>query len=125
MYAWEIPFSKIVSVTRMLEIQKIKFSSYIRAAYLAIIVFTERLILFFTLVMFVLTGNELSADVTYVLATFFNVLQLTTALLFPQALILLGETMVTMNRLEVRVNKLYFQIHYKYFHIILTSIYLL
>ncbi|XP_011149209.1 multidrug resistance-associated protein 4-like [Harpegnathos saltator] len=100
MYAWEKPFSKIVSITRISEIDKIKFSSYVRAAYLAIIVFTERLILYFTLLMYVLTGNHLSADVTYVLASYFNILQLTTALFFPQALILLGETMVSINRLE-------------------------
>lgn len=100
MYGWEKPFSKIVSVTRKLEIKKIKFSSYVRAAYLAIIVFTERLILYFTLIMFVLTGHDLTADVTYEMATYFNLLQLTAALYFPHALIQLGESMVSMNRLE-------------------------
>lgn len=101
MYGWEKPFSKIVSVTRKLEINMIKFSSYVRAAYLAIIVFTERLILYFTLIIFVLTGNDLTADVTYEMATYFNLLQLTAALYFPQALIQLGESMVSMYRLEV------------------------
>ncbi|XP_011635942.1 multidrug resistance-associated protein 4-like [Pogonomyrmex barbatus] len=100
MYAWEKPFSKIVCMTRGLEIKIITFSSYVRATYLAIIVFTERIILYFTLIMFVLTGNNLTADVTYVMATYFNILQLTTALYFPQALIQLGESMVSMNRLE-------------------------
>ncbi|KAL6254636.1 hypothetical protein P5V15_013943 [Pogonomyrmex californicus] len=100
MYAWEKPFSKIVCLTRGLEIKIITFSSYVRATYLAIIVFTERIILYFTLIMFVLTGNNLTADVTYVMATYFNILQLTTALYFPQALIQLGESMVSMNRLE-------------------------
>lgn len=102
MYAWEKPFSKIVSITRTLEIDKIKFSSYVRAAYLAIIVFTERLILYITLTTYVLSGNQLCADVTYVLASYFNVLQLTTALFFPHALIMIGETSVSIDRLEVR-----------------------
>jgi len=101
MYAWEKPFSKIVSMTRELEINKIKFSSYVRAAYLAIIVFTERLTLYFALITFVLMGNDLTADVTYEMSTYFNMLQLTTALYFPQALIMLGESMVSLNRLEV------------------------
>ncbi|KAG5331515.1 MRP4 protein, partial [Acromyrmex charruanus] len=100
MYAWEKPFSKIVSVTRELEIKKIKFSSYVRAAYLAIIVFTERLTLYFALITFVVMGNDLTADVTYEMSTYFNMLQLTTALYFPQALIMLGESMVSLNRLE-------------------------
>lgn len=103
MYSWEKPFGKIVAMTRKLEINKIKFSSYVRAAYLAIIVFTERLILYFTLIMFVLTGNDLTADVTYEMATYFNMLQLTAALYFPHALIQLGESMVSLKRLEVHV----------------------
>ncbi|XP_011877749.1 PREDICTED: multidrug resistance-associated protein 4-like isoform X1 [Vollenhovia emeryi] len=100
MYAWEKPFSKIVSLTRQLEIKKIQFSSYVRAAYLAIIVFTERLTLYFTLITFVLTGHNLTADLTYEMSTYFNMLQLTTAMYFPQALIQLGEAMVSMSRLE-------------------------
>lgn len=107
MYAWEKPFSKIVSVTRELEIKKIKFSSYVRAAYLAIIVFTERLSLYFTLIVFVLTGNNLTADLTYEMATYFNMLQLSAALYFPQALIMLGESMVSLNRLEVHAVTLF------------------
>ena len=47
-------FSQIVSVIRKLEINQIKFSSYVRTAYLAIIVFTERLTIYFTLITFVL-----------------------------------------------------------------------
>lgn len=101
MYAWEKPFNKIVSMTRAQEIKKIKFSSYVRAVNLAIVVFTERLLLYFTLLTFVLSGNNLNADVTYTLATFYNILQLTAALFFPHALIILGETIVSMNRLEV------------------------
>ncbi|XP_071557590.1 ATP-binding cassette subfamily C member 4-like [Temnothorax nylanderi] len=100
MYAWEKPFSKIVSVIRKLEIKEIKFSSYVRATYLAIIVFTERLTLYFTLITYVLLGHDLTADVTFEMSTYFNMLQLTAALSFPQALILIGESMVSINRLE-------------------------
>ncbi|XP_018349991.1 PREDICTED: multidrug resistance-associated protein 4-like, partial [Trachymyrmex septentrionalis] len=100
MYAWEKPFSQIVSVIRKLEIHQIKFSSYVRAAYLAIIVFTERLTVYFTLITFVLMGNNLTADVTYEMSTYFNILQLVVALYFPQGLILLGESIVSFNRLE-------------------------
>ena len=66
----------------------------LRAAYLAIIVFTERLIVHFTLITFVLMGNNLTADVTYEISIYFNILQLVVALYFPQGLILLGESIV-------------------------------
>ncbi|XP_011705629.1 PREDICTED: multidrug resistance-associated protein 4-like [Wasmannia auropunctata] len=100
MYAWEKPFSKIVSMTRKLEIKKIKFSSYIHAAYLSIIVFTTRLSLYFILITFVLTGNDLTADVTYKISTYFYLLQFTTAVSFPRAMATLSESMVSLNRLE-------------------------
>ncbi|XP_012058534.1 PREDICTED: multidrug resistance-associated protein 4-like [Atta cephalotes] len=100
MYAWEKPFSQIVSVIRKLEIKQIKFSSYVRATYLAIIVFTERLTVYFTIITFVLMGNNLTADVAYAMSTYFNILQLFVALYFPQGLILLGESIVSFNRLE-------------------------
>ncbi|KYN26716.1 Multidrug resistance-associated protein 4, partial [Trachymyrmex cornetzi] len=100
MYAWEKPFSQIVSVIRKLEIKQIKFSPCVRAAYLAIVVFTERLTVYFTLITFVLMGNNFTADVTYEMSTYFNILQLVVALYFPQGLILLGESIVSFNRLE-------------------------
>jgi len=82
MYAWEKPFNKIVSITRALEIKKIKLSAYVRTTNIATIVFTQRLLLYFTLIMFVLSGNNLNADVTYTLATFFNIIQLTAVFFF-------------------------------------------
>ncbi|KAG5343999.1 MRP4 protein, partial [Acromyrmex charruanus] len=101
MYFWEKPFSQtIVSVIRKLEIKQIKFSLYVHATYLAIIVFTERLTVYFTLITFVLMGNNLTANVTYEMSTCFNIIQLVVALYFPQELILLGESIVSFNRLE-------------------------
>ncbi|XP_036142951.1 multidrug resistance-associated protein 4-like isoform X2 [Monomorium pharaonis] len=100
MYAWEKPFGKIVSVTRKLEINKIKFLSYARAMCLATVVFTQRLSLYFTLITFVLTGNNLTADVTYEMTAIFNILERSAVFYFPQALIMMGETIVSMNRLE-------------------------
>ncbi|XP_036143536.1 multidrug resistance-associated protein 4-like isoform X2 [Monomorium pharaonis] len=100
MYAWEKPFSKIVSVIRDLEINKIKFSLYVRAGCTATIAFTQRLSIYFTLITFVLTENTLTAGVTYEIVTIFNILERSIAFCFPQAMIIMGETMVSMNRLE-------------------------
>ncbi|KYN41538.1 Multidrug resistance-associated protein 4 [Trachymyrmex septentrionalis] len=69
----------------------------VRNAYLAIIDFTERLTVYFTLIMFVLMGNNLTADVTYEMSTYFNILQFVVAY-FSQGL--LGESIVSFSRLE-------------------------
>ncbi|XP_071570690.1 ATP-binding cassette subfamily C member 4-like isoform X2 [Temnothorax nylanderi] len=100
MYVWEKPFSKIVSITRELEIKGIKFSSYVCAACSAITVFTDRLALYSTLIMFVLSGNDLTADVTFVTFTYFSILQITVGVCFPLALVKLGDSIVSTNRLE-------------------------
>ncbi|XP_011701011.1 PREDICTED: multidrug resistance-associated protein 4-like, partial [Wasmannia auropunctata] len=100
MYAWEKSFSKIVSMIRGMEIKKIKLSSYVHAANLAILFFIDRLSLYFTLIMFVLTGNALTADVTYEILTYIDILHFSSTLFFPHALVILGETIVSLNRLE-------------------------
>lgn len=101
MYAWEKPFEKIVAAIRATEIKKIKFMSYIRAVYLALVVFTNRSVLFLTLLCFVLMGHYPRAEVTFMLFSYFEILQLTTTLMFPQALLLCGESLVSIRRLEV------------------------
>ncbi|XP_011701007.1 PREDICTED: multidrug resistance-associated protein 4-like isoform X2 [Wasmannia auropunctata] len=100
MYAWEKPFGKIVSMIRKMEIKKIKVSSYVRAAHLAAIVLLQRLSLYFALIMFVLMGNALTADITYEMVTYIAILNITSGLFFPHGIILLGESVVSLNRLE-------------------------
>ncbi|CAL7941694.1 unnamed protein product [Xylocopa violacea] len=100
MYAWEEPFDRIVASIRANEITKIRHSIYIRGVYLAFVVFTTRVVLFITLSSYVLLGNIPRADLTFMLSSYFEVLQLTSTLLFPQALMLTGETLVSIKRLE-------------------------
>ncbi|XP_076243257.1 ATP-binding cassette sub-family C member 4 [Calliopsis andreniformis] len=100
MYAWEKPFMKIVASIRTSEIKKLRLTSYVRGIYLSFAVFTNRLVLFFTLLSFVLRGYQLRPEITYMMATYFEILQLSATLFFPQALILVGETMVSIKRFE-------------------------
>ena len=100
MYAWEKPFAAIVKGIRAAEMQNIRFATFVRAIYLSFVVFTSRTVLFLTLLAFVLMGNSLRPDITFTLATYFEVLQFSFAFFFPQALILAGESMVSIGRLE-------------------------
>ncbi|XP_003399081.1 ATP-binding cassette sub-family C member 4 isoform X1 [Bombus terrestris] len=100
MYAWEKPFEKIVTAARSTEIKKIGNTSYVRAVYLALMVFTNRIILFLTLLSYVLLGYNLRPEITFMLSSYFEILQLTTTLFFPQALLMAGETLVSTKRLE-------------------------
>lgn len=101
MYTWETPFQLLVSKVRALEIILIRYASYLRGFYLSVMIFSEKIALFSTLIAFVLMGNSLNAEVSFVTATFFNILQTTCAVCFPQGIIMAGEASISLKRLTV------------------------
>lgn len=101
MYAWEVPFQKIVQNTRLAEMKKIRYAALVKSLFFASIVYLERVSLFMTIVLFVLSGGQLTAEIAFVLAPFFNILQLSTSILFPNAMLFLSETTVSIKRIQV------------------------
>ena len=104
MYAWEKPFEAMVNNTRLAEMRKITATSHVRSIFFSSMVYTERTTLFVTLVLYVLTGNHLDAEVSFVLATYFNILQLSIIYMMPSGLIAAGEASVSIKRIEVKLN---------------------
>lgn len=51
---------------------------------------------------YVLLGNTISADKVFSMAQYFNILQLTMAILYPMAVSAAAEAHVSIKRLEVR-----------------------
>lgn len=102
MYAWEMPFAKVVSETRGKEIKHIKASSNVHGFIKGSIVVMERLALFISMVTYSFMGNILNAQTTFVLASFFNNLQMVIAVFLPQAFVFLGETIVSIQRVQVK-----------------------
>ncbi|XP_014206367.1 multidrug resistance-associated protein 4-like [Copidosoma floridanum] len=100
MYAWEKPFEKIVNKTRQDEMDKITKTSHVRSFFFSSMVYTERLTVFATLVLYVMVGNQLTADISFVLATYFNILQLSIIYMMPHGMIALGEASVSIRRIE-------------------------
>lgn len=76
-------------------------TSYLRGFTLATFVFTERTTLYFTIMAYVLLGNSISADKVFSMAQYFNILQLTMAILYPMAVSAVAEASVSIKRLEV------------------------
>lgn len=50
---------------------------------------------------YVLLGNSISADVVFSMAQYFNILQLTMAILYPMAVAAAAEAAVSIKRIEV------------------------
>lgn len=63
MYAWEIPFQKVVGQKRADELKEVKTATLLRTVFIGFMVFTERSALFFTVLTYVLLGNVMSANV--------------------------------------------------------------
>ena len=100
MYAWEKPFSRIVSIARQKEIKVIRYVSWIRGILLSFIIFSSRVSTFTSLVMYALLGNIVTADKAFVITAYYNVLRQTMTIFFPQAIGMLAETIVSVRRLE-------------------------
>lgn len=63
MYAWEIPFQKLIGEKRANELDEIRKATRLRTLLLGFMLFTERAALFVTILAFVLSGNSMSAHV--------------------------------------------------------------
>ncbi|KAJ8919555.1 hypothetical protein NQ315_002177 [Exocentrus adspersus] len=92
---------KVVASTRgKNEIDAISKTSYIRGFSLSLMVFTERLALYLTLIAFVLLGHKLSSDIVFSMAQLFNSIQLYMCIYYPHALANFAEAKVSIKRLE-------------------------
>ncbi|XP_043486988.1 ATP-binding cassette sub-family C member 4-like, partial [Polistes fuscatus] len=100
MYGWEKPFSKFVMNTRKAEMKKIRLATLIRVLSLSMLVYTERITLFFCMVVYALENKTLNPKYTYIWSTYFSTLQLTIAMFFLLALIWLSETKISVQRIE-------------------------
>ncbi|EZA56728.1 Multidrug resistance-associated protein [Ooceraea biroi] len=100
MYTWEKPFQELVSRARKYEIDVLTLTSYLRGFTLATFVFTERTTLYFTLMSYVFLGHSISADKVFSMAQYFNILQLTMAILYPMAVAHAAEAAVSIKRIE-------------------------
>lgn len=97
MYSWQIPFSKIVKKARKREVDEIEKAQYLRGVYMSTMVFTERSTLFLAILVCILQGYHITADLVFPMATYFNVLQLTAAIFYPLAVSLGAEALVIFN----------------------------
>lgn len=100
MYAWEKPFEKMVQIVRRHEIKVLTSAAYLKGLFLSTMVFSDRTSLFVTLLCYSFMGHHISADKVFAMAQFYNILQLSMAIFYPQAVQLAAETNVSLKRLE-------------------------
>ncbi|KAM4559458.1 ATP-binding cassette sub-family C member 4-like isoform 1-T1 [Odontesthes bonariensis] len=100
MYGWEKPFCALVDEVRRMEIAKIMQSSYLRGLNMASFFVTSKLVIFFTVCVYVLTGNKLSASRVFMAVSLYGAVRLTITLFFPFAIEKVSETLISIQRIK-------------------------
>ncbi|XP_061642245.1 ATP-binding cassette sub-family C member 4-like isoform X2 [Phyllopteryx taeniolatus] len=100
MYAWENPFSSLVTESRRKEINQIMKSSYLRGLNMASFFASSKIVVFVTFVVYVMLGNSISARRVFVTVSLYGTIKLTVTLFFPLAIEKLSETIVSIHRIK-------------------------
>ncbi|CAK6978676.1 ATP-binding cassette sub-family C member 4-like [Scomber scombrus] len=100
MYAWEKPFSALVTEVRREEIIQIMRSSYLRGLNMASFFASSKIIVFVTFTLYALLGNTITASVVFVTVSLYGTIKLTLTLFFPLAVEKLSETLVSICRIK-------------------------
>jgi ATP-binding cassette subfamily C (CFTR/MRP) protein 4 len=99
MYGWENAFAKTISAVRKFEIKAIAKGYYIRATLLSL-TFLTSLAVFATLVTYVLMGNEINSQKTFVTIAYFNLVRASLVEFWPMAVTSVAEGWVSLKRVE-------------------------
>ncbi|XP_032678093.1 probable multidrug resistance-associated protein lethal(2)03659 isoform X2 [Odontomachus brunneus] len=100
MYTWEKPFSALIEMARKREIDVIRATSYIRGVTMSFIMFTTRMSLFITVLVYVLLDNKITAEKVFMVTAYYNILRTTMTVFFPQGITQIAEAMVSIRRLQ-------------------------
>uniref|UniRef100_A0A8C7Y8B6 Multidrug resistance-associated protein 4 n=1 Tax=Oryzias sinensis TaxID=183150 RepID=A0A8C7Y8B6_9TELE len=100
MYGWEKPFGVMVDEVRRMEISKIMQSSYLRGLNMASFFVASKIVIFFTICVYVLTGNKLSASRIFMAVSLYGAVRLTITLFFPFAIEKVSESLISIQRIQ-------------------------
>ncbi|EGI58008.1 Putative multidrug resistance-associated protein lethal(2)03659 [Acromyrmex echinatior] len=100
MYTWENPFSALIEKARKMEINIIRWASYIKGISTSFIIFTTRISLFVTVLAYTLFGYEITAEKVFMISACYNCLCLSMAMFLPQGIRGAAEMIVTVKRLK-------------------------
>ncbi|KAH8281369.1 hypothetical protein KR054_000152, partial [Drosophila jambulina] len=100
MYAWERPFERLVANARQKEANAICHSSYIKGIVASFPIFLSRSSIFFSLVGYVLLGQLLTHEVAFSITAYYNVLQVTMLVFFPQTITQTAEIRASLGRVQ-------------------------
>lgn len=100
LYAWEIPFAKLTTLARKMELKIVRKNSYVRALYMTFMLFTTRMALFCTMLAIIVLGGELTASKVFVTAAYYGVITQTMSQMFVRGVAEIAEALVSLRRIR-------------------------
>ena len=102
MYAWEIPFSKLITYARTMELKIIRRSSHVRALYMTFILFTTRMAIFCTMLSIALIDGpeQITAAKVFVISSYFAIISQAASQMFVRGVAEIAEMRVALKRLQ-------------------------
>ncbi|XP_053679919.1 ATP-binding cassette sub-family C member 4-like [Anopheles nili] len=100
MYAWEVPFAKLISEARRKELKEVLRSGYLRALYMSFQLFTTRAAILGVMLAFIALDEDITAAKVFVAASYLSNVSYTMAGLFGRGIAELGEGLVATRRLQ-------------------------
>lgn len=99
MYVWEKSFAKIINEIRKHELQAVKMGYNVKATLLSLSIITK-LALFVSLLFYVLTGAQITAQKTFVVISYLNVINGSMVEFWPLAFTSVAEAFVSFKRVQ-------------------------
>ncbi|XP_049801233.1 probable multidrug resistance-associated protein lethal(2)03659 isoform X2 [Schistocerca nitens] len=104
MYAWENSFTRLIAATRKKEMNAIRIMQYIRAVTLSMGMFVTRLSTFFSIIIFVMLGENVTPDKVFVVSAYYIIMKQAMSDSFPRAITALAEGLISGKRIENFLN---------------------
>lgn len=100
MYAWERPFTKLVTIARRLELNIVLKNSYLRGLHMTFMLFTTRMAIFCTMLSAALLygAGYITASRVFVALINFHILSVTVSQSFVRSLVGIAEISVSIKR---------------------------
>lgn len=102
MYAWELPFTHLITYARKMELNIVRKNAYVRGLYMTFLLFTTRMALFCTMLSIVLLygSDQLTAAKVFVISAYFNIVSHTMSQMFVRGVAEIAEALVAFRRLQ-------------------------
>lgn len=102
MYAWEVPFTRLIACARRVELKVARNAAFVRGLYMTFNMFTTRMAVFATMLAIALlySADQLTAARVFVISSYFNIITYTMSQMFIRGLTEVGEALAGIKRLQ-------------------------